>query len=65
MHHLAIRRGTQDEIDAAFDYFQKHEVNVTEKPQHYPDYDNEVYYAVFFHDPDGHRFELFYEKISL
>ena len=62
LHHLAIRRQTREEIDAAFAHFQIYQARAIEPPQLYPEYDNEIYYAVFIHDPDGHRLELFYEK---
>ncbi len=51
----------KETVDEFYDFLKKKKVVVTEKPQHFPDYGDELYYAVFFKDPDGLRLELFFE----
>lgn len=60
-HHLALRANKKETIDEFYEFLKKRKVVVTEKPQHFPDYGDELYYAVFFNDPDGLRLELFFE----
>lgn len=60
-HHLAFRADKKETVDEFYEFLKKKKVVITEKPQHYPDYGDELYYAVFFNDPDGLRLELFFE----
>ena len=60
-HHLAFRADKKETVDDFYEILKKKKVVVTEKPQHYPDYGDELYYAVFFNDPDKLRLELFFE----
>ena len=61
-HHLAIRVKEQKIVDEFFKFLKTKNVEVTEEPTNYPEYGDEIYYAVFFSDPDGLRLEIFYEK---
>ena len=60
-HHLAFRANKKETVDEFYTFLKKKKVVITEKPQHFPDYGDELYYAVFFDDPDGLRLELFFE----
>jgi len=61
-HHLGIAVDEQKLVDAMFDLLQEMGVAVEDEPRHYPDYGDDLYYALFFHDPDGLRLEVFYEE---
>lgn len=56
LHHLCLRLETRDEIDAAARELRALGVEATE-PKLWPEYAPD-YYATFFADPDGLRFEL-------
>jgi len=62
LHHLAIATDSKEKVDHFYKHLLKNKVTITEPPQHYPDYGDELYYAVFFNDPDGLRLEVFFEK---
>ena len=63
-HHLALRVKNQRTIDEFYEFLKSKKVTISEKPKNYPDYGDEIYYAIFFNDPDGLRLEIFYEKSS-
>jgi catechol 2,3-dioxygenase-like lactoylglutathione lyase family enzyme len=56
LHHVCLRLGNRADIDAAAATLGALGVRVTE-PRLHPEYAPD-YYAVFFEDPDGLRFEL-------
>jgi len=58
-HHFSIRVEKRAEVDAIFKWCRNNSVTVVDEPKEYPDY-NEGYYAVFFLDPDGMKFEVTY-----
>ncbi|HLC69584.1 MAG TPA: VOC family protein [Patescibacteria group bacterium] len=62
LHHLAISTDSKEKVDRFYKHLLENKVIVTEPPQNYPDYGDEIYYAVFFTDPDGLRLEVFFEK---
>ena len=52
-----------ESFDDFYKFLSKREdVDIEAKPRHYPDYGDKLYYALFFHDPDGLRLEVFYEE---
>jgi len=60
-HHFALPAESKEAVDEFHQFLLENNITVTEKPQHYPDYGDSLYYAVFFSDPDGLRFEIFFE----
>ena len=61
-HHLALMVKSKEIVDEFYEFLKSKKVNIVEPPQHIPDYGDELYYAVFFNDPDDLRLEVFYEK---
>ncbi len=60
IHHIALWARSKREVDAFYrEFLLKEEVVVTESPDAYPIY-APGYYAVFFVDPSGIRWELAY-----
>ncbi len=62
LHHLALSTKNKAVVDDIYTFLQERGDSCDEPPRHYPDYDDDLYYALFFHDPDGLRLELFYEE---
>jgi catechol 2,3-dioxygenase-like lactoylglutathione lyase family enzyme len=62
LHHIALAVEDKKTVDMFYEFLVEKKVTVTEMPKHYPEYDDEIYYAVFFNDPNGLRLEVFYEK---
>lgn len=62
LHHIGIAVDSKEKVDNFYKHLVKNNIVVTEKPQHYPDYGDDLYYAVFFNDPDGLRLEIFHEE---
>ncbi|MBU1034688.1 VOC family protein, partial [Patescibacteria group bacterium] len=55
-HHLGLAVGSKKIVDDFYKFLSKREdVDIETKPRHYPDYGDKLYYALFFHDPDGLR----------
>jgi len=62
-HHLGLAVDTKKTVDDFYEFLSKrNDVDIEAKPRHYPDYGDKLYYAIFFHDPDGLRLEVFYEE---
>lgn len=61
-HHLALAMNNKTIVDDLYQFLADRNVDIEERPRHYPDYGNKLYYALFFHDPDGLRLEIFYEE---
>jgi catechol 2,3-dioxygenase-like lactoylglutathione lyase family enzyme len=55
-HHCAFGVDSRGEVDALHDLLQKEGIGVLDAPAEYPQY-APGYYAVFFEDPDGLKFE--------
>lgn len=60
-HHLALALWNKEEVDKMYEFLQSKNIACDEPPRHYPDYGDDLYYALFFHDPDGLRLEVFYQ----
>ena len=56
LHHLCLQLPTREDVDVAAIALREQGVSATD-PKLYPEY-NPDYYATFFEDPDGLRFEL-------
>lgn len=60
-HHLGIAVPKKEIVDDMYSFLTKLKVKIEAPPKHYPDYEDELYYALFFYDPDGMRIEVFHE----
>ena len=58
-HHFSIRVPEKKTVDDIFQWCKDNDIKIADEPKEYPEY-NEGYYAVFFHDPDGMKFEVTY-----
>ena len=59
LHHLAFHIASRAEIDSFHEFLVREYIAILDAPTEY-DY-TPGYYAVFFTDPDGMKFELVYE----
>ncbi len=57
IHHLALWAKSRDEVDRFYQFLCRQGVEVIDVPAQYPQY-SPGYYAVFFKDPSGIRWEL-------
>ena len=58
LHHLAFRAGSREEVDRIHDELKRLGVNIVASPRPYPEYTPAGYYAVFFKDPHGIKYEI-------
>jgi len=58
LHHLAFRAGSCDEVDRLHDQLKALGANIVSPPRYYPEYTPAGYYAVFFKDPHGIKYEI-------
>jgi predicted lactoylglutathione lyase len=61
MHHLAFRASSKEEIDELYPKIKETGAQIVEPPQYYPQH-GESYYALFFKDLEGIKYELVYEE---
>ena len=57
LHHLAFTAPDRSDVDELHDLLIRAGIDVLDAPAEYPDY-GPGYYAVYFADPDGMKFEL-------
>jgi catechol 2,3-dioxygenase-like lactoylglutathione lyase family enzyme len=55
-HHYAFEFGKRAHVDELYAFLKQNKIKVVDPPADYPSY-GEGYYAVFFLDPDGMKFE--------
>jgi len=60
LHHLAFKATSAEEVDALFPLVVEAGADIVNPPQYYPQH-GEEYYALFFKDPDGIKYEIVYE----
>jgi catechol 2,3-dioxygenase-like lactoylglutathione lyase family enzyme len=60
---IAFRAGSQDDVDRIAAVARASEASAFEAPQPCPEY-APGYYAAFFDDPDGNRYEICYRPLS-
>jgi len=60
LHHLAFKANSKEEIDALFPQIKAAGADIVAPPQLYPQH-GENYYALFFKDLDGIKYELVFE----
>lgn len=58
LHHLAFRASSRDEVDKLHDALKALGAQIVSPPRLYPEYTPGGYYAVFFKDPHGIKYEI-------
>lgn len=58
LHHLAFKAPSRIEVDAIYEALKKMGATIVSAPREYPEYTPPGYYAFFFKDPDGIKFEI-------
>jgi catechol 2,3-dioxygenase-like lactoylglutathione lyase family enzyme len=58
MHHLAFRVPTRAEVDRLHFEIAKIGATIVDPPREYPEYTPPDYYAFFFKDPEGIKYEI-------
>lgn len=58
LHHLAFRAESRDEVDRLFRAVTAIGALIVSEPREYPEYTPPGYYAFFFKDPGGIKFEI-------
>ena len=64
LHHLAFKAESRAELDEIAMKLKALEVNIVAGPAFFPEH-GEGYYAVFFKDPDGIKYELVFEERTI
>lgn len=58
LHHLAFRAGSREEVDALHEQVKAIGAVIVAPPREYPEYTPAGYYAFFFKDPEGIKYEI-------
>ena len=58
LHHLAFKAGTRAEVDRLYLALKDIGAIIVSEPREYPEYTPEHYYAVFFKDLEGIKYEI-------
>lgn len=58
LHHLAFRVGSREAVDALHRQVDAIGATIVSPPREYPEYKPPGYYALFFKDPDGIKYEI-------
>ena len=58
LHHLAFRAASRAEVDRLHDELVAIGATIVSPPREYPEYTPSGYYAVFFKDPEGIKYEI-------
>lgn len=58
LHHLAFKAGTRAEIDELHRQLVAMGAEIVSPPREYPEYTPAGYYALYFKDPDGLKYEV-------
>lgn len=61
LHHLAFKAKSCEEVDALYLQLKKIGALIVESPKYFPQH-GENYYAIYFKDPDGIKYEIVYEN---
>jgi len=61
LHHLAFRLESTKEVDAMLPLIEATGAQIVDEPKYYPQH-GETYYALFFKDLEGIKYELMYES---
>jgi catechol 2,3-dioxygenase-like lactoylglutathione lyase family enzyme len=60
LHHLAFKAGSQEEVDRIFLQVKQAGAVIVETPKFFPQH-GEKYYAMYFKDPEGIKYEIVFE----
>lgn len=58
LHHLAFRAESRAEVDRLHDELRAIGATIVTPPREYPEYTPPGYYALFFKDPEGIKYEI-------
>jgi len=58
LHHLAFKAESRAEVDRLHVELKKIGATIVSPPREYPEYTPPGYYAVFFKDPEGIKYEI-------
>jgi len=58
LHHLAFRATSRTEVDRLHRELEAIGATIVSPPREYPEYTPSGYYAVFFKDPEGIKYEI-------
>jgi catechol 2,3-dioxygenase-like lactoylglutathione lyase family enzyme len=58
LHHLAFRAESRAEVDRLYSELKEIGATIVSAPREYPEYSPSGYYAFFFKDPDGIKYEI-------
>lgn len=58
LHHLAFRATSRAEVDRLHVELKRIGATIVSPPREYPEYTPPGYYAVFFKDPEGIKYEI-------
>jgi catechol 2,3-dioxygenase-like lactoylglutathione lyase family enzyme len=61
LHHLAFKADSREEVDKAYLQIKQIGANIVEGPAFFPQH-GENYYALYFKDPGGIKYEIVYEE---
>lgn len=65
LHHLAFKASSRAAVDSLHSELIKMDAKIVSPPREYPEYTPDGYYALFFKDPDGIKYEIvFYPPAS-
>ena len=58
LHHLAFQAPSRDEVDRLHEEIKRIGGLIVAAPKEYPEYTPAGYFAFFFKDPDGIKYEI-------
>lgn len=61
LHHLAFKATSQAEVDELYLQIKETGAHIVDPPKFYPQH-GEKYYALFFKDPEGIKYEIVHEE---
>ena len=64
IHHLAFKAESCEEVDRLYLEIKNIGASIVDSPKYYPQH-GESYYALFFKDKEGIKYEIVYEKREL
>jgi catechol 2,3-dioxygenase-like lactoylglutathione lyase family enzyme len=58
LHHLAFKAASHADVDRLFAELKAIGAVIVSEPRNYPEYTPQPYYALFFKDPEGIKYEI-------
>jgi catechol 2,3-dioxygenase-like lactoylglutathione lyase family enzyme len=58
LHHLAFKAGSREEVDRLHEQLVAIGATIVSPPREYPEYTPAGYYALYFKDPEGMKYEI-------